>query len=87
MAAELSRRLGWLTESDVLRVKNLLQRAGLPAAGAPLGAARYLEFMSHDKKVVAGKMRLVLLRQLGQAVTFSAAPEADIVATIEACCA
>ncbi len=87
MAAELSRRLGWITERDVARVRDIHKRAGLPVVGAPLGAARYLELMSHDKKVVAGRLRLVLLRQLGQAVTFVEAREADIISAIEACCA
>jgi 3-dehydroquinate synthase len=37
MAAELSRRLGWLTEADVERVRKLLLRAGLPVTGPDLG--------------------------------------------------
>ncbi len=87
MAAELSRRLGWLSEADVARVRALLQRAGLPVSGASLGAGRYLDLMGHDKKVIAGRLRLVLLRRLGEAVTFADAPEAEIRAAIEACCA
>ena len=87
MAAELSRRLGWLTQADVLRARTLLARAGLPVAGPKLGADRYLDLMGHDKKVIAGKLRLVLLRQLGNAVTYGDAPPADIRAAIEECCA
>ena len=86
MAAELSRRLGWLSVADVDRVRRLLQRAGLPTRGAPLGAERYLELMGHDKKVIAGKLRLVLLKHIGEAVTWGEAPRADIVAAIEDCC-
>ena len=86
MAAELSRRLGWLSEADVDRVRDLLQRAGLPICGPVLGAEQYLEFMSHDKKVVDGRMRLVLLKSMGSAVTTSDARHADILATINACC-
>ena len=86
MAVELSRRLGWLSAPDVERVRALLQRAGLPVKGPDLGAARYLELMSHDKKVVAGALRLVLLKTLGDAVTFADAPREDIVAAIESCC-
>jgi len=87
MAAELSRRLGWLSSADVERVSDLLARAGLPVAGPKLGADRYLDFMGHDKKVIAGKLRLVLLRRLGEAVTWGDAPEADIRAAIDASCA
>jgi len=86
MAAELSRRLGWLAETDVARVRRLLERAGLPVRGAPLGAGRYLELMGHDKKNIAGKLRLVLLKRIGEAVTWTETPPADIVATIEECC-
>lgn len=87
MAAELSRRLGWLEPADVDRVRNLLKRAHLPVSGAALGADRYLDLMGHDKKVIAGRLRLVLLKRLGEAVTWADAPGADVRAAIEACCA
>ena len=86
MAIELSRRLGWLSAADVARARALLQRAGLPVIGADLGAARYLELMSHDKKVIAGSLRLVLLKALGEAVTYADVPCEEIVAAIESCC-
>ncbi|TRZ66566.1 MAG: 3-dehydroquinate synthase [Rhodocyclaceae bacterium] len=86
MAAELSRRLGWLSAADVTRVCSLLRRAGLPVQGAPLGAQRYLDLMGHDKKVVAGRLRLVLLKRLGEAVTWDSATTADISAASEECC-
>ena len=87
MAAELSRRLGWLAAADIDRMRALLKRAGLPVVGAPLGVDRYLDLMGHDKKVIAGRLRLVLLRRLGEAVTHADAPAADIRAAIDACCA
>jgi 3-dehydroquinate synthase len=86
MAAELSRRLGWLTAADLDRVVRLLDRAGLPVRGPRLGADRYLDLMGHDKKVLAGQLRLVLLRRLGEAMTFADAPKAEIRAAIEHCC-
>jgi 3-dehydroquinate synthase len=87
MAATLSQRLGWLGQRDVDRVKNLLARAGLPVSGPKLGIDRYIEFMGHDKKVIGGRLRLVLLKRLGEAVTFADAGEPDIRAAIESCCA
>lgn len=86
MATELSRRLGWLSAADVERVRKLLLRAGLPVTGPDLGVARYLDLMSHDKKVIAGSLRLILLKGLGQAVTHADAPPADVAAAIETCC-
>lgn len=86
MAAELSRRLGWLSDADFQRTRDLLAAAGLPVVGAALGVDRYIDLMGHDKKVIAGKLRLVLLKRLGEAVTYGDAPPEQIRATIEACC-
>jgi len=68
MAAELSRLLGWLTTADVERIEQLFVRAGLPVRGPDMGVERYTELMAHDKKVVDGCLRLVLLRSIGRAV-------------------
>ena len=86
MAAELSRSLGWIAAEDVARIESLFLRARLPVWGPKLGAARYLELMAHDKKVEAGKLRLVLLRALGRAVIHGEAAADDIAAAIEARC-
>lgn len=86
MATELSRRLGWLTDDEFARTRNILAAAGLPVVGAPLGVDRYIDLMGHDKKVIAGKLRLVLLKKLGEAVTYGDAPPEQIRAAIEACC-
>lgn len=86
IAAELSRRLGWIGDETVGRIERLFVRAGLPVFGAPLGAARYIELMRHDKKVEGGKLRLVLLEEIGKAVLSDSASEATIAAAIEARC-
>jgi 3-dehydroquinate synthase len=86
MAAELSRRLGWLTDADVERVHRIHLRANLPVKGPALGADRYIDLMGHDKKVVAGRLRLVLLKRIGEAITWADAPHSEIVAAIESCC-
>ena len=86
MAVELSRRLDWLDPADVARVRDIFLRAGLPVQGpAHLTTDRYLELMQHDKKVVGGKLRLVLLRQIGQAVVTDAVDRCEIVTAIAAC--
>lgn len=87
MAAELSRRLGWLSAEDVDRTKRLLLRARLPVSGPRLGAGRYLEFMGHDKKTIAGRLRLVLLKRLGEAVTYTVDDDTAVRLAIESCCA
>ena len=87
MAAELSRALGWLSRADVARVQALFASAGLPVCGPRLGAGRYLELMRHDKKVQDGRLRLVLLQKLGQAVLSDVASVDQIAAAIDTCCA
>jgi len=82
MAAELSRQLGWITAADVARIEKLFVRAGLPVIGPVLGVNRYMELMQHDKKVQDGKLRLVLFKQVGQAVISDAAPPAQIALAI-----
>ncbi len=69
MAAELSARLGWLTEAEVARVRNLLDRARLPLTPPPaLTTDDFLRLMAVDKKVKDGRLRLILLRGLGNGV-------------------
>lgn len=69
MAAGLSARLGWLNNAEVERIETLLSRARLPVRGPrELSTERMLELMAVDKKAQDGRIRLVLLRALGEAV-------------------
>jgi len=85
MAADLSRRLGWLKEAEVQRVRTLLQRAGLPVVAPALGAEKYQQLMGLDKKVEAGRIRFILLKALGQAVIESNIPDGLLRQTLESC--
>jgi 3-dehydroquinate synthase len=67
LAARLSERMGLLSANDVQRIVRLFARAGLPIEAPSLGQDRYLELMGHDKKVENGRLRLVLLKSLGNA--------------------
>jgi 3-dehydroquinate synthase len=75
-----------MARSECVRIEQLLRRARLPIRGPNLGVERYLDLMGHDKKVLAGRLRLVLLRRPGEAVTCADAPQSLIAAAIEACC-
>ena len=44
--------------------------------------SRYFELMQHDKKVVDGKMRLVLLQKIGHAVVSDVATSSEIARAI-----
>lgn len=86
MAADLSARLGWLNQEDVVRVTQLFTLAGLPTQGPAMPTDDYLALMQHDKKVIDGELRLVLLQALGRAVVSAEASSTQISASIRACC-
>jgi len=68
MAADLSQRMGWISTEDLQRTKNIIQYAKLPISCPKIPLDEFLSYMAHDKKVLNGQLRLVLLLQLGQAV-------------------
>ncbi len=68
LAADLSVRLGWLDGAERERIVALFTAAGLPVVPPPgLGIEDFLQLMSIDKKVVGGRLRLVLLEAIGRA--------------------
>jgi len=72
LAARMSHRMGWLAGQDCERIERLFLRAGLPVrAPAALSPERMLELMSVDKKIRRGRLRLILLREIGDAVMTS----------------
>lgn len=85
LAAELSARIGLLPRSDVERTRRLLQAAGLPIVAPRFSAERYLELMGHDKKVQAGRLRLVLLRCLGEAFVSADFSHEKLIEVLDTC--
>jgi len=67
MAADLSARLGLLSSVESERVRQIVERAGLPTVGPRIGVERYLELMRLDKKSSAGEIRFVVIGPLGSA--------------------
>jgi 3-dehydroquinate synthase len=69
MAADLSARLKWIPAEDAARAQTLVQRAGLPVRPPPgMTPDDFRGLMAQDKKVAGGRIRLVLLRALGESV-------------------
>lgn len=67
MAARAAERLGQFSSQDTQRIITLLERAKLPVAGPrEMSAEAYIPHMMRDKKVLAGKMRLVLPLAIGK---------------------
>lgn len=77
-AAATAARLGLLGEAEAGRIGRLLDAAGLSARLRGLRAGDLLEAMRSDKKVQAGRVRLVLPRGLGAAVVRDDVPESLI---------
>jgi len=86
MALDLSQRMGLISETDLTRGISLIKRAKLPVkAPEDMAEAQFIELMSVDKKVQDGRLRLVLVRQLGQAYVTSDIDRGLLSQTINAC--
>ncbi len=84
IAADLSQRLGHLTPQDAERARRLIERFGLPVTPPRIGAEQALSLMGMDKKVKAGRIRLVLLERLGAARFTAEYPDDALAATLSA---
>ena len=85
MAARMSEAMGWLDPADRERAESLIARAGLQLhPPEQIDAARFRELMAIDKKVVNGRLRLVLLQAIGAAVVTADFPPEALDATLPA---
>lgn len=71
MAAHLSKLMGWVKDTEFNRIIKLLKEAKLPTEPPKISEGQYMQLMSMDKKVVDGKIRLVLQKGIGDAVITS----------------
>ncbi|CAG7860591.1 hypothetical protein IGI04_033795 [Brassica rapa subsp. trilocularis] len=63
MAVDMSHRLGWIDDSIVERVNNILKRAKLPTTPPEsMTVSMFKSIMAVDKKVADGLLRLILLK-------------------------
>jgi 3-dehydroquinate synthase len=84
MAATMSRECGLMPAPEVDRVARLLTRAGLPTHFKGLCPSDILEHMQIDKKVRAGRLRLILMRGIGRAFVTGEYPEQALDNTLNA---
>ena len=86
MAADLSQRLGWITNNDVDTVITILEKANLPVKSpAEITNARFQDLMSIDKKVLDGTLRLVLLKSIGEAIVTDQFDTKQLLETLDHC--
>lgn len=88
MAAQTARRLGQFSQTDIERIRVLLERAGLPVNGpVSMAPEAYLPHMMRDKKVQAGELRLVLPTAIGSAEVRGGVAHEMVLASIKDCLA
>ncbi len=67
MASQTAKLLGLLADKDIERIKNLLIKAKLPVKRPEqMAIESYIPHMLRDKKVISGKLRLVIPTKIGQ---------------------
>lgn len=79
MASDLSAELEWLDQAESVRIKQLIGHTGLPTRPPNgMNAEDFLELTKLDKKVQAGKIRLILLTKIGKAVISDDYPQTTL---------
>jgi 3-dehydroquinate synthase len=84
LALQLSARRGLIPADEVAGLRALLLASGLPVdPPADMAPGVFLELMARDKKVVNGRLRLVLLEAIGKACIVDDALERELVELLE----
>jgi 3-dehydroquinate synthase len=82
-ASRLAERRGLISADITERQRHLLQTFALPIAPRRWPVDELLAVMRVDKKAVAGRLRFVLPRRLGEAALFDDVPEDDVRSVLE----
>jgi 3-dehydroquinate synthase len=65
-ATLISQRMGFLAAPEMHRIISVLEGAGLPTRHAVADIPKIIQAMQYDKKRAGGKIRFVLLRDIGE---------------------
>lgn len=86
MAAKTAELLGQFTPEQTQRVVTLLERASLPVTGpSQMKPDDYLPHMMRDKKVMGGKLHLILPTTIGHSEMRSDVDMQTVIAAISSC--
>jgi 3-dehydroquinate synthase len=83
MAADLSARLGQISQVDAERLKRIIKSMHLPIVPPKLGTKRFMELMQVDKKTEAGQIRYITLGSIG-AARIQQVPDTTVIETLVA---
>lgn len=64
-AARISDKLGIFDKKELIRLKGIITRAGLPTEVPDLKLEKIIQAIEHDKKILQGKIRFVLPKAIG----------------------
>jgi len=85
MAADLSWRLGAITQVDVIRVRKILDTLHLPTVRPDaMTSDDFIRYMSRDKKVINQKLRFIVFKSIGDAIIIDDVPMSILDATLKA---
>lgn len=65
-AARIAIQMGKFSKKELIRLKKLIHRAGLPVDIPALDIAYIIKTMEHDKKIIDGKTRFILPEAIGR---------------------
>lgn len=82
-ASRLAERRGLIPPELTERQQRLLHAFGLPAAPERWPATELIATMRSDKKSLAGRLRFILPRRLGEVALFDDVPESDVLQVLE----
>ena len=83
-ASLLAEHHGLIRSEVTARQVRLLEAFGLPTAPLPWPSAELLKTMRTDKKALAGRLRFILPRRLGEVALFDDVAEAEVLAVLDA---
>jgi 3-dehydroquinate synthase len=64
-AAKISNQMGIFDKKELLRLKGVIEKAGLPTEVPDLRLEQVMQAIEHDKKVLQGRVRFILPRAIG----------------------
>ena len=79
----ISHKKGLISKAQFERAQSVLQRFELPELGA-VAPERVLKIVSHDKKNINGKLRFILIDDIGNGVVSTEVSDDDIVESLQA---
>lgn len=82
-AMHLSKRLGYINESEILDVINVLKEYNLPVSVAGLKDTDILSASKSDKKMTDSKIKFIILKNIGEADSYMNFSDEDLLFAID----